>query len=577
MHSGDQYSVGAGATGTGAASSTDQATDQAQRRAGGTDETARQDQPARSAASKLLMALVWALGAAGVFVLFLRISLTSGVSSDAANNALQAWDLLHGHLLLHGWLIGDATYYTFDLPVIALAEVFFGLHTIAMHVAIALIYLIVAIAAVAIAVTGATGAAARLSRAAVVVAVLAAPALIVSDRWVTLGIPDHTGTTIFLLVSALLVDRAAKWRWTAPLLCVILCAGQIGDVTVRYVAVPAVCLVCAYRMVAARKIRSGDAALLIAALVSLPLTTAVRAVMRHFGAYEMVSPHTKLAPVSQWGHNAALAWHSIRELFGVQAAPHQVAGHWAIFGGACLIVAAAGFLWVLVRWPRARRAEQVLAVAIVANLGVYVVSTLPGNNTPHDIVAVLPASAVLAARALVPARLTGLGRLPRLAAAGVVAAAAIAALLPLSVIAAKPSAGQGGQQQLVDWLQSHGLSYGLGGYWNASAVTLLSSDGVQIRTVKLHYGPDNEAYALPYPWEANTFWYDPARHYADFVVIQNGDPQTVQKVENYFGRPVLTHHFGGPGGIGVLVYHKNLLTQVRQFSQLKPPVMPPVS
>jgi hypothetical protein len=574
MHSEDQYSAGAGATGTGAGSSTDQA----QRQAGGTDETARHDQPARPAASRLLMALVWALGAAGVFVLFLRVSLTStsAVDSDAANNALQAWDLLHGHLLLHGWLIGDATYYTFDLPVIALAEVFFGLHTIAMHVAIALIYLIVAIAAVAIAVTGASGAAARLSRAAVVVAVLAAPALIVSDRWVTLGIPDHTGTTIFLLVSALLVDRAARWRWTAPLLCVILCAGQIGDVTVRYVAVPAVCLVCAYQMVAARKIRGGDAALLIAALVSLPLTTAVRAVMRHFGAYEMVSPHTKLAPVSQWRHNAALAWHSIRELFGVQAAPHQVAGHWVIFGAACLIVAAAGLLWVLVRWPRARRAEQVLAVAIVANLGVYVLSTLPGNNTPHDIVAVLPASAVLAARALVPARLTRPGRLPRLTAAAVVGAAAIAALLPLSVIAAKPSAVQSGQQQLVDWLQSHGLSYGIGGYWNASAVTLLSSDGVQIRTIKFHYGP-GEAYALPYPWEANTFWYDPARHYADFVVVQNNDPQTVQKVEQYFGRPVLTHHVGGPGGIEVLVYHKNLLTQVRQFSQLKPPVMPPVS
>jgi hypothetical protein len=574
MHAGEQYSVGAGASGTGAASSTDQARSQT----ADTGETARRDQPTRPAASRLLMALVWALGAAGVFVLFLRVSLTSAVSSDAANNALQAWDLLHGHLLLHGWLIGDATYYTFDLPVIALAEVFFGLHTIAMHVAIALIYLIVAIAAVAIAVTGASGAAARLSRAAVVVAILAAPALILSDRWVTLGIPDHTGSTIFLLVPALLVDRVTTRRWGAPLLCVILTAGQIGDVTVRYVAVPAVCLVCAYHLLAARKIRSGDTAMLVAALVSLPLTTAVRAVMRHFGSYLMVSPHTKLAPVSQWPHNAGLAWHSIRELFGVQAAPDKVAGHWAVFGAACLIVAAAGLLWVLVRWPRARRAEQVLAVAIVANLAVYVVSTLPGPNAPHDIVAVLPAGAVLAARLLVPARLTGRGpaRLPRLAAAAVVGAAAIAALLPLSVIAAKPSAGEGGQQQLVDWLQSHGLSYGLGGYWNASAVTLLSSDAVQIRTIKFNYGPD-EAYALPYPWEASTFWYDPARHYADFVVVQNNDPQTVLKIENYFGRPVLTHHVGGPGGIEVLVYHKNLLTQVRQFSQLKPPVMPPVS
>jgi hypothetical protein len=484
MHPGEQYSAGASASGTGAASSTDQA----QREAGGADETTRQEPPKRSAASRLLMALAWTLGAAGVFFLFLRVDLTAPVSSDAANNALQAWDLLHGHLLLHGWLIGDATYYTFDLPVIALAEVFFGLHTIAMHVAIALIYLIVAIAAVAIAVTGASGAAARLSRAAVVVAMLAAPALILSDRWVTLGIPDHTGTTIFLLVPALLVDRATTRRWGAPLLCVILTAGQIGDVTVRYVAVPAVCLVCAYQILAARKIRTGDAAMLIAAIVSLPLTTAVRAVMRHFGSYLMVSPKTKLAPTSEWGHNARLTWHSLRELFGSQAAPtpHAVAGHWTIFGSVCLVVAAA-----------------------------------------------------------------------------------MAALIPLSVIASQPSAGAGEQQLLVEWLESHGLHYGLGGYWNASGVTLLAADGVQIRTVKIYHQQ-----AVPYPWECSELWYEPSLHYANFLVQENNDPQTLAIVKQVFGKPVLTHRVGG---ITVLVYHKNLLDQVTQFSQLKAPVMPPVS
>jgi len=570
MHAGEQYSVGAGATGTGAASSTDQSTDQGQRQTAGPAETTRPDQPARTRASRLLMALVWTLGAAGVFFLFLRIDLTSGVSSDAANNALQAWDLLHGHLRLHDWLIGDATYYTFDLPVIALAEVFFGLHTIAMHVAIALIYLIVAALAVTLAVTGASGATARLSRAAVVVAILAGPALIFSDRWVPLGIPDHTGSTVFLLIPALLIDRAPNRRWTAPLLCVILCAGQIGDVTVRYVAVPAVILVCAYQILAARKIRTGDTAMLVAAIVSLPLTTVVRAAMRHFGFYLMVSPHTKIVPVSEWRKNASFARQSVGRLFGVLPGPHVgSAGHWAIFGLVCLIVSLAGFLWVVLRWPRASRAEQVLAAAIVANLVVYVISSLPGPNTQHDIVAVLPASAVLAARLLVPARLTGPGRLPRLTAVAATGVAATAALVPLSVIASQPSAGGGEQQQLVEWLESHHLTYGLGGYWNASGVTLLAANGVQIRTLKFY---KNEA--VPYPWEASTLWYEPSLHYANFVVTENDDPQTVPYIERVLGKPALTHRVGK---IEVLVYHKNLLNQVTQFSQLKPPVMPPVS
>ena len=568
MDAGEQDSVVAGTGGSGA---TAPSTDWFHRESADTSQTGQQDQPARRVSRyRLAMTLAWAAGTAGVFVLFLRISLTMSIDSDAANNALQAWDLLHGHLLLHGWLIGDATYYTFDLPLIALVEAIFGLHTIAMHVALALIYLVVAICAVAIAVTGARGATARFSRAALVVAVLAAPMLIASDRWVPIGIPDHTGTTIFLLVSCLLVDRATTRRFTAPLICVILAAGQIGDVTVRYAIVPAICVVCLYQMVAARKIRTGDAAILVAAIVSLPLATVARAVMRHFGSYLMVSPKTKIAPVSQWGHNARVTWLTIRELFGSEAPPHAApAGPWVFFGSACLLVAAAGFIAVLVRWPRATRAEQVLAAGIAANLGVYVISTLPGPNNPHDIVAVLPASAALAARLLVPARLPS--RLPGLAVTGAVSVmAAVAALLPLSLLATHPLVGGGSQQQLVAWLESNRLTYGLGGYWNASAVALLTSNRVQIRTVEFYQGRQ----ADPYPWETSAFWFDPALHYANFVVDQDSNPAQVSVIERVFGKPALTHNIGS---MQILVYHKNLLTQVVQLSQLKPPIMPPVS
>ena len=65
------------------------------------------------------------------------------MNSDGANNALQAWDMLHGHLLLHGWIIGDATFYTFELPLYAITEFFFGLPALTFHLAAALTYLIV--------------------------------------------------------------------------------------------------------------------------------------------------------------------------------------------------------------------------------------------------------------------------------------------------------------------------------------------------------------------------------------------------------------------------------------------------
>lgn len=136
--------------------------------------------------------MAWIAGCIALFAFFLRISLSSPPNSDGANNALQAWDLLHGNILLHGWVIGDATYYTFDLPVIAFSEVLFGLHNLAVHVASALSYGIVAAGAAALAMTNSRGSA-RLARCGIVIAMLAVPLLVLANVRIALGPPDHMG------------------------------------------------------------------------------------------------------------------------------------------------------------------------------------------------------------------------------------------------------------------------------------------------------------------------------------------------------------------------------------------------
>src|SRR5215475_2019248 len=62
------------------------------------------------------------LAVAVLFVCYWRQSLTQPVSSDGAANALQAWDMLHGNLLLHGWLLSDVSFYTTELPQYMLIE-----------------------------------------------------------------------------------------------------------------------------------------------------------------------------------------------------------------------------------------------------------------------------------------------------------------------------------------------------------------------------------------------------------------------------------------------------------------------
>jgi hypothetical protein len=508
------------------------------------------DKPGRSAgapprARRAWEALAWAAGAAGLFLVLLRVSRTVVATADAASLALQAHDLLHGNVLLHGWLTGDVTFYTFELPLFALAEALLGLHAVAVQAAMAVIDLIVAACATAVAVTGSRGIA-RAGRAVVVIAVIGAPALVPADRYLPIGLPDHTGTTVFLLLGCLLVDRALSWRWTAPLLCLLLCAGQVGDVTVRYVYVPAIVIVCALAVARTRRLRSADTAIVAAALGSVPLSLAVRAVLRHLGAYQMVAPSTAIAPISTWAHNVTATWLELRTVFGATA-PGGLSAIDALFGWACLLAVAVGVGWTLWRWRTAQRVDQVLVVAIAVNLGVYAISTMALRLTPQELTGVPVMGAVLAARTLMPASL------PRTWATALAAPVFAAALVPLCLVATQPSAVPY-RQPLAVWLQAHGLRHGLAMYWAAPQVTFLTGGEVQLRAVIAADGKIN-----PLEWETQNSWFNPAEDYANYVACLRSYPLFTRTAERVFGRPASIRYVGD---WAILIYHKNLIEQV---------------
>ncbi len=489
----------------------------------------------------------WVAGGLVLFAFFLRISFSGRVDSDGANSALQAWDLVHGHLLLHGWIFGDATFYAFELPLNGIVELLFGVGNLAVHVGSALTYLIVAVCAVALAVTSSRGPA-RVVRCAVVVAVLAAPLLAAPTVWVLLEEPDHIGTSVFLLVSFLLIDRVPDRRFTAPLVCLILCAGQLSDLTVRYVAVPAVVLVCGYRVLAGRKLRSGDTALVVAALVSVPLESVLRAAMVHFGAFVMVQPRARLSSPRLWLQHASVAWLDVRILFGSAAGPGtKLSVTSAALGLICLLAAIFGLARVIWTWRRASRAEQLLVATIVFNVGTYLVSVMPSPYGSREVAAVLPCGAVLAARALVPARITGMSR-----AFAAVAAAGLIALLPLAAAATRPPADPA-TKPLAAWLEAHRLTYGIAGYWDASIVTLQSGNRVQIRTVNL-WGKIEAA-----GWESNALWYNASRYDATFAVADYRGKYSAARFEHFLGKPAATYRVAS---WLVLVYRTNLLRHI---------------
>ena len=156
---------------------------------------------------------------------------------------------------------------------------------------------------------------------------------------------------------------------------------------------------------------------------------------------------------------------------------------------------------------------------------------------------------MLAARALVPARITGRSR-----AFAAVAATGLIALLPLAAAATRPPMSPA-SAPLAAWLEAHGLTYGIAGYWDASIVTLQSGNRVQIRAVDLYPGPN--IYAPD--WETNALWYNASRHDATFAVADSYGRYPAAYFEHFLGKPAATYRVAS---WLVLVYRTNLLQRI---------------
>jgi hypothetical protein len=129
------------------------------------------------------------------------------------------------------------------------------------------------------------------------------------------------------------------------------------------------------------------------------------------------------------------------------------------------------------------------------------------------------------------------------------AAAGLIALLPLATAATRPPVSPA-TAPLAAWLEAHGLTYGIAGYWDASIVTLQSGNRLQIRAVDLNRNIDVPG------WETNTLWYDASRYDARFAVADYHGRYPAARFEHFLGKPAATYPVAS---WLVLVYRTNLL------------------
>jgi hypothetical protein len=192
----------------------------------------------------------WAIGTvlAGVVLMFcyLRIAGATEVNADAAGLVLQASDMLHGNLLLHGWWDTDVSFITTELPEYMGVTAVAGVRPEVVHICAALTYTLLVLLAAFVARGRARGAE-GVVRALLAAGVMLAP----QPTWITpilLGSPDHVGTALPLLLLLLLLDRLppirARLGWyiaACGFVCVITAAllawTMVGDPLVEVVGV----------------------------------------------------------------------------------------------------------------------------------------------------------------------------------------------------------------------------------------------------------------------------------------------------------------------------------------------------
>jgi hypothetical protein len=516
-----------------------------------------QEPPARaSARSRLLPVAAMLLVTAAFFALSLAQSLTYPWNSDTASVALQGWYMVHGHLLLHGWWSSDVNFYTFDAPIYGLWALVLGLGSTAMHVAGAFIYTLAFLVGCWLA-KGRSQGAAFGPRVALVALFMGMVLFNGGLLKTVMVVPDHNGTVVLILAAYVLYSRYAERRWSPWALLVLLTLGQLGDVSIRYVVVPAIVFVWFVDLPRTRRLRTPETWLVLATVASAALSYELRAVMKRMGAYYLTPAHTAIAPLSQWRWHLEGTWLSLYGLFGglTKGFPGATAhrAEITLAGGFALLCGLLSLLRVLIRWTKADVADRLLVVTILVYLAAYEFSTVarPGSGGGYEFVGVIAMFAVLGARTI--SELRPLGRPAfRLAVTGVAAFGAVASLLSGTALF-QPTVSNP-VQPLAAWLEAHNLTYGLAAYWNASPITVYSGGRVAVRPI----------YRLPTgfvaeEWGADEQWYEPTENDARFVIAEQapGGGMTQAQVVSSFGKPAKVYQVDG---FSILVYPFNLLT-----------------
>lgn len=444
-----------------------------------------------------LRAAEYVVGFAGLVAVLYAVSVYTGAAdSDKATTILVGQSLSTGNILLRGWILSPANYWTSDATIYALAVRLFGMGPWLLYAEPAVVGALTIVVGAVIATDRRRGA------AAVAGALTVAASLVFAVHPMAIwfvGKSFHIATVLCALVAFWLLrsDRFG-WRWILAVAILAFCL--LGDSLIEAYAMAPLFAGGLIAMARRRKVRAGLPQL-TAALASAVLGEAVLRLAHAIGAFKLGSP-LPIARFSQmlvnlrhvFTYGADLVGLTNGRRFGTAGVPVALLEVHAV-GAVAMVLCLLFALWRLVagavRGPSYKalhaeagepwRLDDLLAFATLVGILPFIALAGPNGVAVHLLALPVLFATVLTGRVVArgwsrfrPAQGRFAAVLGAVVLLGYAAGLAYQFAEPEPVLPASSLAG---------WLQEHRLTSGVGGYWVAALTTVYSHDTVRIAPV----------------------------------------------------------------------------------------------
>lgn len=516
----------------------------------------------RRALTTLVIVGIVAIAAVLIYRGLYRASAESfAANSDGATVVLEGVALRHGHLLLSGWDLSFDSFWLIDAALYCVVIFFSGFHQSVLHVVPSLIALALVLLGAGVASRG------RKLRVAAVAALVAVILLALPSPMLSFFLlqgPWHIGTVLWCFIAFCGVSRA-KFGFGWAVAVVALTAALLGDLSTLLIGVLPCVFAAIFAVGRTRSFRTGLSTF-SAVVASSLLALGIRAAAVHIGSFNIAHGVTRADP-AQYRVNVHLVVHYGAALFGIGSIPigptpalgvydlaprssleevFRVAGLAVVLGA--LLLEVVSLLYGLARGksmmgisPRRWHLNDLLLCGVGGSIALFIYLCPNGNGDYARYLTPAVVYAALLATTVVAQLLNHFGR----DAAVNVALAATLGLSAIGIVSFSDDLRHGDAPQpaiaLGKFLESKHLVKGVGDYWSASLVTVLTHNDVAVRPVIVGKGGKLARYGR----QSAANWYGSTKF--TFLVFDLARPWrevNATSAEASFGVPKVEYRVG---------------------------------